>query len=83
MDDKFNDSDIKNCTYCFFNDRINIKIFDPNEMKADENSYKLIPIYYVRWVTFKDFIYLKINSVSQLYLVIGKINRYFEEISGS
>ena len=27
---------IKNCTYYFFNDMINIKSFDPNQIKIDK-----------------------------------------------
>ena len=34
--------DIKNRTYYFFNDIINIKKIDPNNIKIDEKSYKNI-----------------------------------------
>ena len=37
--------DIKNRTYYFFNDIINIKNFDPINFKMDEKSYKRIFIY--------------------------------------
>ena len=40
MSNKVNDIDIKNCTYYFFNDIINIKNFDPNNIQIDEKSYK-------------------------------------------
>ena len=33
MCNKVKDIDIKNCTYYFFNDIINIKHFDPNNRK--------------------------------------------------
>ena len=36
---------IKNQTYYFFNDIINIKNFDSNLLKIDKNSYKNIAIY--------------------------------------
>ena len=36
MSHKFKDIDIKNRTYYFFDDIINIKIFDPNKIKTDE-----------------------------------------------
>ena len=42
-----NKVDIKNQTYYLFNDMINIKNFDPNNIKIDEKSYKNILIYYV------------------------------------
>ena len=36
MSNKFKDIDIKNLTYYFFDDVINIKQFDPNKTKIDE-----------------------------------------------
>ena len=66
------DIDIKNRTYYFFNDMINIKIFYPNNIKIDENSYKDILIYYIGYVTFKDLKYVKVNSVNSLYLISAK-----------
>ena len=41
------DINIKNHTYYFFDDIINIKEFDPNNIKLDEKSYKNILIYYI------------------------------------
>ena len=38
---------VKNCTYYFFNDMINIKNFDPSLIKIDKNSYKNIGIYHI------------------------------------
>ena len=35
MSNKFKDINIKNHTYYFFNDTINIKNFDPNNIKID------------------------------------------------
>ena len=35
MSNKFKNINIKNHTYYFFNDTINIKIFDPNNIKID------------------------------------------------
>ena len=71
------DGNIKNHTYCFFNDIINIKDFDPNNIKIDEKSYK--NVYYN--VTIKDSKYLQINSVNSLHLMFNKMNGYFEEIN--
>ena len=45
---------IKNQTYCFFNDMINIKDFDPDLIKIDKKSYKHIDIYYIGYITVKD-----------------------------
>ena len=36
MSNKVKDIDIRNCTYFFFHDIINIKNFDPNDIKVDE-----------------------------------------------
>ena len=38
------DITIKNQTYYFFDDIINIKNFDPNSIKIDEKTYKNILI---------------------------------------
>ena len=83
MSNKIEDIDIKNRTFCFFNDIINIKNFDPNKIKTDEESYKNILIYYIGCVTIKDSKYVKIDNVNSLYLLISKANGYFEEINKS
>ena len=80
---KVKDIDVKNRTYCFFNDIINIKKFDSNDFKIDENPYKDIFIYYIGYVMIKDSKYVKINSVNPLYLIFRKVNGYFEEINGN
>ena len=83
MSNKVKDISIKNCTYCFFDDTINIQIFDPNNIKIDEKSYKNTLLYYNGYVTIKDLKYVKINTVNPLYLIINKVNGYFEEINKS
>ena len=47
MSNKVKDIDIKNRTYYFFNDIINIKNFDLDKIKIDEKTYKTILIYYM------------------------------------
>ena len=74
---------IKNHTYYFFDDIINIKEFDPNNIKLDEKSYKNILIYYSPYVTIKDSKYVKINSVNTLYPMFNRTSGYFEEINGN
>ena len=44
MRNKVKDIDKKNRTYYFFNDIINIKNFNPNNIKIDEKSHKNILI---------------------------------------
>ena len=58
---------IKNRTYYFYNDLINIKDFDLKLLKLDKKSYKNIDIYYIGYITKKDE--YRINSVNPLYLL--------------
>ena len=83
MSNNVKDINLKNHTYYFFDDIINIKEFDSNNIKLDEKSYKNICIYYIAYVTIKDSKYVKINSVNPLYLMFNRINVYFEEINGN
>ena len=81
MTNKGKDIDVKNRTYYFFDDIINTKNFDPNNIEINEKSYENIFIYYIGYVTIKDHKYLKINSVNPLYLIFSKVNGYFQEIN--
>ena len=56
MSNKTKDIDIKNHTYYFFDDIIDIKNFDPNNIKIDKKSYKNILIYYIGYVTIPYFV---------------------------
>ena len=69
---------IKNQTYYFFDEMINIKHFDPNLLKIDKKSHKNIDIYYIGYIG-----YVKSKSVSSLYLIINKVDGYVEEINGN
>ena len=53
MSNKIKDTDIKNRTYYFFNDIINIEYYDANNIKIDEKSYKNGLIYCIGYVTIK------------------------------
>ena len=44
---------IKNRTYYFYNDLINIKDFDSKLLKLDKKSYMNIDIYYIGYITKK------------------------------
>ena len=61
--------DVKNCTYCFWDDMINIKNLGPNKVKIYEKSYKNI-IYYIGYATVKNLSYIKIHSVNHTLLLI-------------
>ena len=78
MNNNIKDEDIK--SYYFFSVIINIKNVDPNKIKIDEKSYNNIFIYYIEYVTIKDSKFVKIKSVNPLYLIINRINGYFEKI---
>ena len=81
MSNKVKDIDIKDWTYYFSSDIINIENFKWNNIKVDEKSYKDILIYYIGYVTIKE--YIKIDSVKPLYLIFRYLNEYFEEINGN
>ena len=83
MSNKVKYISIKNHPNYFFDVIINIKNFDPNNIKMDEKSYKNILIYNIAYVTIKDLKYMKINSVNLLHLIFNKVNEYFEEINGN
>ena len=51
---------IKSQTYYFFNDMINIEVFDSNLLKIDKKSYKNIVIYYIGYITIKESMIMKI-----------------------
>ena len=71
---------IKNRTYYFYNDIIDIKTFDSNMLKLDKKSYKNLDIYNIGYVTVKKIgSGYDINSVNPLYLRIGNANEYIEE----
>ena len=54
---------IKNRTYYFFDDMININHFDPNEIKIDKKSNKESIVYYIGHITIKNLSHVKIKSV--------------------
>ena len=72
---------IRNRTYYFYNDLINIKDFDPKLLKLYKKSYKNIDIYYIGCITRK-YKY-KIDSVNPLYLLVHRIDRFIEEKRGN
>ena len=71
---------IKNRTYYFYDDLINIKDFDPKLLKLDKTSFKNISMYYIGYVTKKDE--YKVNSVNTLYFLVDEIDGFVEEKEG-
>ena len=71
---------IKNRTYYFYNDIIDIENFDAKLLKIDKKSYKDIDIFNIGYVTKKKIgNCMNINSVNPLYLGITRVNGYIEE----
>ena len=71
---------IKNRTYYFYNDMINIKNFDPILLKIDRKSQKNIGIYNIGYITIKKTDDCEnIYSVNPLYLLINHADGYIEE----
>ena len=59
---------IKNKTYYFYNDLLNISNFEASNLKLDKKSWKDIDIYYIGY-----FDENKVNSVNTLYLLLKKV----------
>ena len=73
---------IKNQTYYFYNDIIDIETFDSNMLKLDKKSYKNLDIYNIGYVTVKKIgSGYDINSVNPLYLRIGNAIGYIEKVN--
>ena len=72
--------DIKNRTYQFYNDMINIKNFELKLLKIGKKSYKDIGIYNIGFITVKKIDACEnIYSINALYLLINHAIRYIEE----
>ena len=75
---------IKNRTYYFYNDMINLKNFDSNLLKIDKKHCKGINIYYIGYIIIKKIDDCEnIYSVTPLYLIINHANVYIEEKNGN
>ena len=73
---------MKNWTY-YLNDLIDIKDFQSNLLKIDKKPYKNIDIYYIGYITIKNFGDCEnIHSVNPLYLIICSATGYSKEKYG-
>ena len=69
---------IKNPTYYFYNNKINLKNFDARLLKIDKKNITRL-ILLIGYVTVKKFAKCNnINSVNPLFLMIDEIIGYFE-----
>ena len=74
---------IKNRTYYFFDDMINIKDFDLSLLKIHKKSYKNIGNQYIGYITMKNSDYVKINSVNPLHIIINEVDGSTGEKNGN
>ena len=71
---------IKNWTYYFYNDIIDLKNFDARLLKIDKKLYKNVDIYNIEYITIKKIDDCgNINSVNPLYLHVDYVNWDNEE----
>ena len=71
---------IKNQTYSFLDDMINMRNFHSNLLKIDKKPYEDIDIYYIGYITIKKLSDCKsIHSVNPLYLIIHSATGRFKE----
>ena len=77
---------IKNQTYYYFDDMINIRKFKSDLLKIDKKLHRDFDIYYTGYITIKKFEnlsdYKNIYSVNPLYLIIHSATGYFKEKNG-
>ena len=59
---------IKNRTYYFYNDIIDLENFESNMLKIDKKSYKDIGIYNIGYIINKKLVIVKILEVLILYI---------------
>ena len=72
--------DIKNRTYYFYNDMMNLEDFDSDFLKISKKSCKNIGIFNIGYVTIEKFDdWERSCSVNPLYLRVNHANGYVEE----
>ena len=59
---------IKNRTYYFYNDIIDLENFESNMLKIDKKSYKDIGIYNIGYIINKKLVIVRILEVLILYI---------------
>ena len=74
--------DIKNKTYYFYNDLINVSNFEPDNLKLNKKTWRDIDIYYIGYVDKGKPSELGVNSVNPLYLIVNKAFCFVGEKDG-
>ena len=76
---KIRQINIKNRTYYFYLDQIDLKDFDAKSLKIEKKDYKDFDLDYIGYVTVKKVANCNnINSVNPLYLLINEMIGHFE-----
>ena len=65
--------DIKNNSYYFYNDLINLSNFSMNNLNLDKKTWKDIDIYYIGYVDKSKPEDWCVNSVNPLHLMINRV----------
>ena len=82
--EKVKQIEIKNRTYYFYNDMINLKNFESNLLKIDKKHYKGIDIYYIGYITIKKIGDCEnIHSLNPLHLLVNHTSGYIAEKNGN
>ena len=77
------DLKIKNRTYYYFDDMIDIRMFESNLLKIDKKLHRDFNIYYIGYIMIKKFsTYENVRSVNPLYLIIHSATGYFKQEHG-
>ena len=77
--------DVKNRTYYFYNDLINVLNFEANNLKLDKKSWKSwkdIDIYYIGYVDKDKPSEWRVDSVNPLYLIVNNAFCFVGEKNG-
>ena len=72
---------IKNRSYYFYNDLINVLNFEASNLKLDKKTWKNIYIYYIGYIDKNPE--WNVNSVNPLYLLINRVYGYVSEKNGN
>ena len=71
---------IKDRTYYFYNDMIDIKDFDARLLKIDKKSHKNIGIYNIGYIAKKKIDgFHNIHIVNSLYLIVANASGYIKK----
>ena len=74
--------DIKNRSYCFYNDLINLSSFEAGNLRLDKKTWRDNDIYNIGYIDKNKPTDWKVNSVNPLYLIFNKVFCFVGEKNG-